>query len=144
MKQGWLMLTAVAGLGLLSACSKPEPAEVAHGAELVIASEAQFADQVENSSLPVLVDFWATWCPPCKKMNPIIAEVSAEYKDRLTVAKVDVDQNPALSDRFKIESIPTMMIFKGGKPVAMRVGGSSKGDLTAWLNEQLAPTASPE
>ena len=120
MKQGWLMLTAVAGLGLLSACAKQESAVPAspaaatkadHGAEVIIASEAQFAEQVEGSKGVVLVDFWATWCPPCKIMNPILAELATAYAGKMTVAKVDVDDNRALAERFKIQSIPTLVLF---------------------------------
>lgn len=141
MKQGWLMFTAVAGLGLLTSCSKPEaPASAAaghEGPELVIQSEAQFAEQVEQVKGVVLVDFWATWCPPCRIMNPILKQVAQDYQGRLTVAKVDVDEQPALSDRFKIRSIPTMILFKNGQAVEARTGAMPKEELTAWLNGHL-------
>lgn len=143
MKQGWLMLTAVAGLGLLAACSKPESnsdavsAESVQGAELIITSEAQFAEKVEGSSGVVLVSFWATWCPPCKRMNPILAELAQDYKGRMVVAKVDVEQNQALADRFKVENIPTLMVFKDGKAVDMHVGDWSSEELLKWVDGYL-------
>ena len=141
MKQGWLMLTAVAGLGLLSACSKQESSTAAagsdHGAEVVIVGEAQFAEKVESAKGLVLVDFWATWCPPCKFMNPILAELSRTYAGKVTVAKVDVDQNRPLAERFKIESIPTLILFKDGKLVEARLGAMPKDKLTQWLDGHL-------
>ena len=148
MKQGWLMLTAVAGLGLLAACAKQDeaaaPAAAAaaakadHGAELIITSEAQFAEQVEGSKGVVLVDFWATWCPPCKIMNPILAELATAYSGKMTVAKVDVDDNRALAERFKIQSIPTLVLFKDGKAVDSHTGAMRKEDLTGWVDGHLA------
>ena len=147
MKQGWLMLTAVAGLGLLSACAKQESAVPAspaaatkadHGAEVIIASEAQFAEQVEGSKGVVLVDFWATWCPPCKIMNPILAELATAYVGKMTVAKVDVDDNRALAERFKIQSIPTLVLFKDGKAVDSHTGAMRKEELTGWVDGHLA------
>lgn len=144
MKQGWLMLTAVAGLGLLSACAKRDQgagadavATAGEKAELIITSEAQFAEKVEGSQGVVLVDFWATWCPPCKIMNPILADLALAYTGRMTVAKVDVDDNRELAGRFKIESIPTLILFKGGKAVDMRVGAVPKAELVQWVDAQL-------
>lgn len=143
MKQGWLMLTAVAGMGLLSACAKeptdaaPAAAEAAHGAELIITSEAQFAEKVEGAQGVVLVDFWATWCPPCKIMNPILAGLATSHAGRMTVAKVDVDDNRALAERFKIQSIPTLILFKDGKAVDMKIGALPKAELVQWVEAQL-------
>ena len=143
MKQGWLMLTAVAGMGLLSSCARepadatPAAAEAAHGAELIITSEAQFAEKVEGSQGVVLVDFWATWCPPCKIMNPILAGLAVSHAGRMTVAKVDVDDNRELAERFKIQSIPTLILFKDGKAVDMKIGALPKAELTAWVDAQL-------
>lgn len=82
----------------------------------------------------VLVDFWATWCPPCRIMNPILAEVARERAGSLVVAKVDVDQNRELSEQFKIEAIPTLILFKNGTPIASKVGALSKNDLLAWID----------
>ena len=145
MKQGWLMLTAVAGLGLLSACSKQNEATaptaaVEHGAEVVIASEAQFAEKVEGSQGVVLVDFWATWCPPCKFMNPILSKLSVTYAGKMTVAKVDVDvpENRPVAERFKIESIPTLILFKDGKAVDSHTGAMPEADLIKWVDGHLA------
>ena len=144
MKQGWLMLTAVAGLGLLSACAKQDAgagteavASAGEKLEVVITSEAQFAEKVEGAQGVVLVDFWATWCPPCKIMNPILAEFARTYAGRVTVAKVDVDDNRELAGRFKIESIPTLILFKDGKPVDMKIGALPKAELIQWVETKL-------
>lgn len=133
------MLTAVAGLGLLTACAKQanKTTESAHGPELVITSEAQFAEKVEGTQGVVLVDFWATWCPPCKIMNPILADLAGTYAGRMTVAKVDVDDNRALAERFKIESIPTLILFKDGKAVDMKIGALPKAELVQWVDGHL-------
>lgn len=86
-----------------------------------------------QSDKAVLVDFWATWCGPCKMMAPVLEEVSEEYKDKLTVGKLDVDQNPETAQKFGIMSIPTLLVFKNGEVVKQLIGYKPKSDLVAQL-----------
>ena len=85
-------------------------------------NEAQFAEKVEQASRPVLVDFSATWCPPCKMLHPVIERISLEYEGKLDVYGVDIDQNPQLGRRFGISGVPTLIFFKDGKEVTKLVG----------------------
>jgi thioredoxin 1 len=100
-------------------------------------SDASFDTDVIQSSQPVLVDYWATWCGPCKMIAPILEEVAGEYAGRLTVAKVDVDANPDTAAKYGIRGIPTLMLFKNGQAAATKVGALSKSQLTAFLNSAL-------
>ena len=98
-------------------------------------SDANFEKEVLKSSEPVLVDFFAEWCGPCKAMAPALEQVAAEMKGKVKVAKLDVDQNPTVTQEYKIQAMPTMMIFKGGKKVAERVGAlTQKKQLQDWIN----------
>ena len=92
-------------------------------------TEKNFENEVIKSSLPVLVDFWAEWCGPCKMMSPIIDQVASDMQGKLKVAKVNVDEEQELAARFNIMSIPTMIVFKTGKPVEMVIGAMSKDQL---------------
>lgn len=108
-------------------------------AENVIKIEGDNWDsEVVNSDLPVLVDFWAEWCGPCRAIAPVIDELASEYDGKLKVAKVDVDKNPQLAGTFGIRSIPTLLIFKGGNVVEQMVGASSKADLVEKLTPHLS------
>ena len=93
----------------------------------------EFQEKVLNSSVPVLVDFFATWCGPCKMMAPVLDEVSQEVGNKAAVYKIDVDQEMALAQQFNIMSVPTMIVFKGGKPVQQFVGMQPKQTITAAL-----------
>lgn len=104
---------------------------------LTVSSESMFEHSVEKSELPVLVDFWAPWCPPCRKMNPIIKQAAGQYKGSLEVAKVNVDDNKGLAGRFNIRAIPTFMIFYQGKAIAMYEGAMHAKELDLWIQEQL-------
>ena len=99
--------------------------------------ESTFNDEVLRSSLPVLVDYSAEWCGPCKMMAPALEESAEHYAGRLTVAKVDVDENQALAARYHVRGIPTLMLFKEGQVVASKVGAMSKSQLAAFIDTHL-------
>ncbi len=103
----------------------------------VIIDKDNFETEVMNSDLPVLVDFWAVWCGPCKVLGPIISELAEEYKGKLKVAKVNVDDNTELAQRFNILSIPTMKIFKNGTEVGQLVGAAPKPTIEAEIAKHL-------
>jgi len=92
-------------------------------------SDSNFETEVLKSNVPVLVDFWATWCGPCKMIAPVVEEIAREYDGKVKVVKVDVDGNPETSMKFSIRSIPTVMIFKGGKVVEQLIGAMPKKNL---------------
>ena len=100
-------------------------------------TDANFEDAVEKSAVPVLVDFWATWCGPCQMLGPVLAEVAAEREGRLVVGKVNVDEAPGLAARFGIASIPALILFVGGRPVANSVGYLPKEGVDAFLAASL-------
>ena len=101
-------------------------------------SDATFEADVLKSEKPVLVDYWAEWCGPCKMIAPILDEVSAAYRDKLQIAKMNVDENRDIPAKFGIRGIPTLMLFKDGQLAATKVGAMSKAQLTAFLDQQLA------
>lgn len=103
----------------------------------IVLSEADFSRHVLESELPVLVDFWATWCPPCRAMEPVIKEAAVRYKGDVDVAKVDVDQNRALAEKYKIRAIPTFILFHKGKIIGMYEGAIRPKELDLWVQEQL-------
>ena len=100
-------------------------------------SDANF-DQVINDEKPVLVDFWAEWCGPCKMIGPVVEELAAEYEGKAVIAKLNVDENPNTTVKFGVRSIPTLLVFKGGKVVDKQVGAVPKSVLAQKLDSQLA------
>jgi thioredoxin 1 len=92
-------------------------------------TDANFQNEVLNSDKPVLVDFWAVWCAPCKMVAPVVEELAKEYDGKLKVGKLDVDNNPEISMKYGIRSIPTLMVFKGGKVVEQIIGAVPKRNL---------------
>lgn len=100
-------------------------------------SADSFDADVLQSDVPVLVDFWAEWCGPCKLISPILSEVSQDYKDRMAIAKVNVDENQAIAAKYGIRGIPTLMLFRNGNLVGTKVGAVSKGQLTAFIDSNL-------
>ena len=101
-------------------------------------SDSSFEADVLQSGKPVLVDYWAEWCGPCKMIAPILDEVSNTYKGKLQVAKMNVDENRDIPAKFGIRGIPTLMLFKDGQLDATKVGAMSKAQLTAFIDQQLA------
>ena len=101
-------------------------------------SDSSFEADVLKSGKPVLVDYWAEWCGPCKMIAPILDEVSGTYKDKLQIAKMNVDENREVPAKFGIRGIPTLMLFKNGELAATKVGAMSKAQLTAFIDQQLA------
>jgi thioredoxin 1 len=99
--------------------------------------DATFEQDVVAASTPVLVDYWAEWCGPCKMIGPILEEVDKDYSGKLLIAKVDVDSNPGTAAKYGIRGIPTLMLFKNGAAVATKVGALSKSQLTAFLDSHL-------
>ncbi|MBK66660.1 MAG: thioredoxin [Rickettsiales bacterium] len=100
-------------------------------------SDNDFENEVLKSDEPVLVDFWAEWCGPCKALSPVIDEVANELSGKVKVGKVNIDENPMTPSKFGVRGIPTLMVFKGGELKATRVGGASKQDLVSWVEENL-------
>ena len=100
-------------------------------------SDASFEADVLQAQQPVLVDYWAEWCGPCKMIAPILDEVASVYAGRLTVAKMNVDENRAVPAQYGIRGIPTLMVFKDGQLAATKVGALSKSQLTAFIDQQL-------
>ena len=100
-------------------------------------SDATFDKEVLQSGTPVLVDYWAEWCGPCKMIAPVLEDVARTYAGKLTVAKLDIDANPEITSKFGIRGIPTLILFKGGKPHAQKVGALSKSQLTAFVDSNL-------
>lgn len=100
-------------------------------------SDSTFENEVLHAATPVLVDYWAEWCGPCKMIAPILDEVAREYTGRLKVAKIDIDNNQATPSKYGIRGIPTLMLFKNGQVEAQKVGALSKSQLTAFIDSNL-------
>lgn len=132
------IVLALAVVCLFAACGKQGAASHGETSKNVITlTEASFQSEVLDSSQPVLVDFWAVWCGPCKIIAPIVAELATEFEGRVKVGKVDVDAETALAQKYDISAIPTLLIFKDGKPVDQIVGLQSREELKARLDKVL-------
>lgn len=100
-------------------------------------SDTSFSADVLESGKPVLLDFWAEWCGPCKMIAPILDEIAEEFSDRLQVAKLNIDENPQTPPKFNVRGIPTLLLFKDGQVAAQRVGAVSKAQLSEFLEDNL-------
>ncbi|MFO7954736.1 MULTISPECIES: thioredoxin TrxA [unclassified Thioalkalivibrio] len=105
--------------------------------KIVYTSDAGFDEDVLKADQPVLVDYWAEWCGPCKMIAPILDEIAEEYAGKVKVAKLNIDENPSTPPKYGIRGIPTLMLFKGGDVEATKVGALSKSQLTAFLDQHL-------
>ena len=104
---------------------------------IIHVSDESFEQEVLQSDKPILIDYWEEWCGPCKMIAPVLEEVASEYSDKIRVAKLNIDDNPATPPKYGIRGIPTLMLFKNGEVEATKVGAVSKAQLTAFLDENI-------
>jgi thioredoxin 1 len=100
-------------------------------------SDETFEENVIKNSKPIIIDFWAEWCGPCKQIGPILEEISDEYNDKIIIGKMDVDENPETPGKYQIRGIPTMLLFNKGELIDTKVGMSSKTDLKEWIDKNI-------
>jgi thioredoxin 1 len=105
--------------------------------DILHVTDDSFEQEVLKSEQPVLVDYWAEWCGPCKMIAPILDEIAGEYADRIKIAKLNIDENPGTPPKYGIRGIPTLMLFKGGNVEATKVGAVSKSQLTAFIDSNI-------
>ena len=99
--------------------------------------DKDFEEKVLKADKPVLCDFWAEWCGPCKQISPILHELAEDYKEKILIAKVNIDENPEIPSNYSIMSIPTLILFKNGESISSQVGLLEKSSLTQWLDENI-------
>jgi thioredoxin 1 len=104
---------------------------------IVHVTDASFDDDVVKAGSPVLLDFWAEWCGPCKMIAPMLDEIASEYKEKIKIAKINIDENPKTPQRFNVRGIPTLILFKNGQVEGQKVGALRKSDLAAFLDSKL-------
>lgn len=126
---------AAAGVPRCGHCHRPLP-------WIADASDDDFAEVVEKSVLPVLVDLWASWCGPCRMVSPALEQLATEYAGRVKLVKVDVDQAPRLSGRFAVQAVPTLLVLRDGQVVSRQAGAAPVAALRSWLDGALAGGAS--
>ena len=100
-------------------------------------TDSNFDEEIKNSQVPILVDFWAEWCGPCKQIGPILEDIGEVKKDKLKILKLNIDENPETPQKFGVRGIPTLMLFKDGKLVDTKVGSLPKNMLESWLDPNL-------
>ncbi len=105
--------------------------------QIIYTTDSSFSTDVLDSKLPVLLDFWAEWCGPCKMIAPILNEIAADYQGKVQVAKINIDENPQTAPKFGIRGIPTLLLFKNGMVEAQKVGAVSKKQLAEFLDQHL-------
>lgn len=104
-------------------------------------TDGSFSSDVLESGTPVLIDFWAEWCGPCRQIAPALEELSGEYEGKLVIGKLNIDDNPQTPSQYGVRGIPTMMLFKGGELIATNVGAKPKGQIAAWIDQALKEAA---
>jgi thioredoxin 1 len=139
MRRVFTATTAVAIIAMVAGCS-PGPEQTPPGvfeSNLPQTSDARFEKDVIDSNKPVLVDFFATWCAPCRKMEPVLSEIAERYKGKVKVIQVDVDKNPEIAERYRIEAIPRLMLFRNGDLVEDMLGSTTAEQLSRALDSTL-------